>query len=91
MYLINKPEGNIDFKPIIWMLAKKEDFVPIIKLIVQYLIMPDYLQILPNINIPRILNSAFSLKHKIQKFQRRPSSSFKAEWQNWFESRSQNM
>ena len=48
------------------MLARKEDFVPIIKLIVQDLIMPDYLQILPNINIPRILNSAFSL---IQKFQ----------------------
>lgn len=56
MYLVNKPEGNIDFKPIIWMLARKEDFVPIIKLIVQYLIMPDYLQILPNMNIPRILN-----------------------------------
>ena len=71
MYLVNKldkPEGNIDLKPIIWMLARKEDFVPIIKLIVQYLIMPDYLQILPNINISRILNSAFSLKHKIQKF-----------------------
>ena len=51
------------------MLARKEDFVPIIKLIVQDLIMPDYLQILPNINIPRISNSVFSLKLKIQKFQ----------------------
>ena len=47
------------------MLARKEDFVPIIKLIVQDLIMPDYLQILPNINIPRISNSVFSLKLKI--------------------------
>ena len=32
---VNKPEDNIDFKPIIWMLARKEDFVPIIKLILQ--------------------------------------------------------
>ena len=56
MYLVNKPEGNIDFKPIIWMLARKEDFAAIIKLIVHCPIMPDYLQILPNMNIPRILN-----------------------------------